>query len=732
MKIISVAPDSPALENVVGLWRQFRGTLGLFPRGAFDDAAAQGYILAALGADAECLGYLLFRTNRTHAVIVHLCVAKECRSEGVAAALFEELKTRTQHCNGVVLRCRRDYEANSFWPKLGFKPVSEKPGRSRDGKPLTLWFYDYQPLSLFSVTEDVVDQGRPMVVLDANVFYDLQDPPCSKTEESKPLQEDWLQSLVEICITDELLHEINRNQDEKERSRRFNFASGFRQITTDAVELRKIEDQLVAYFKGQLSDNDRSDIRHLAHSIGAGATHFVTRDDELLNRNDEIYNAFGLSVVRPCELIIGNHERLRAADYLPARFAGSMMPVQRVSGERQVAELVSLYQAFQQREQKSELQGKLRLALSAPERFKSVEIKDADGQAVALYVMDLGEEDTIRVPILRVRKTPFASALTRHIVWKVLNEAASEHRSWVIISDNYLPLDAEESLRELRFTSCSGEWVKSGPSIIGTSADIASALGDFSEASLSRLPLGDLSSVISAPEIRSSPKLAAEVELSLWPTKITDAALPAFIVPIKAHWASQLVDETLANQTLFGSQLHLALSVENVYYRSARPTILRAPARVLWYVSGKGSYSGSMSIRATSYIRDVRIGPAKELFQRYRRLGIYQWSEILKLAKGEPNREIMAFSFTHTELLPQPVEWRDLQRVLQEYGQKSQIQSPLAITSECYFELYRLGITANLRSNDRRRDLALREATLRPTNPRWKQNSRTAASAPED
>ena len=148
------------------------------------------------------------------------------------------------------------------------------------------------------------------------------------------------------------------------------------------------------------------------------------------------------------------------------------------------------------------------------------------------------------------------------------------------------------------------------------------------------------------------PSTASEVEHLLWPAKIADAELPSFIVPIRPEFAQHLFDEHLAKQSLFGADVDLALNPESVYYRSACPRILEYPGRILWYVSKKGKFSGTMSIRACSRIAEVCIGKPKPLFKRFQRLGVYEWADVIGAAHQDFERDIMAVRFHDTELLP--------------------------------------------------------------------------------
>ena len=75
-----------------------------------------------------------------------------------------------------MLRCRNDFLAHGMWPKLGFVPIGESPGRSKEGHLLTLWRHQlarHDQLELFraNMSDDVLD-----AVIDAQIFFDFDRP----------------------------------------------------------------------------------------------------------------------------------------------------------------------------------------------------------------------------------------------------------------------------------------------------------------------------------------------------------------------------------------------------------------------------------------------------------------------------------------------------------------------------------------------------------------------------
>lgn len=176
MKIEIITRTSPHLPQVKALGRANASTLGFLPEGAFDDHAARRNILGAIDVSGRCVGYVLYRVSRGKAVVVHLCVEASRRQGGIARAIIEELKKATADLKGISLKCRRDYSASEVWPRLGFVPVSEQLGRGKKPEELTTWWFDHGHPDMFTETEAESLKSKLCVVIDTNIFFDLNEP----------------------------------------------------------------------------------------------------------------------------------------------------------------------------------------------------------------------------------------------------------------------------------------------------------------------------------------------------------------------------------------------------------------------------------------------------------------------------------------------------------------------------------------------------------------------------
>ena len=438
--------------------------------------------------------------------------------------------------------------------------------------------------------------------------------------------------------------------------------------------------------------SDESDLRQLCRTIGSGADFFVTRDDDLLKMADAIYESYGLSIVRPSDLVVRLDELRRETEYRPSRLAGSLLKVELVKSG-QDAILTQHFQSSSQGEKQGHFHKKLRRHLADPERYSCHVVQNAEGTLLALITYDRTKDDQLRVPMFRVTHGPLEATLARHLIQRSLTMSSLDGRIITIITDPFLTNTISSGLQEFQFLKGDHGWLKINLKFANTASELSIHLTQVG----SRFPevsdyCNEVSHTLRNLDTVKDLQLISDLERSLWPAKIVDANLPTYIVPIKPYWAENLFDEELASQTLFGAKTELALNCEGVYYRAKKPSgRLRHPGRILWYVSQDRNYPGSGCIRACSRLEEIVIDFPKSLFRKYRRLGIYGWHDIFKLAKRNTENKIMAIRFSETELFRSPVPWAKFQEILVQEGIRTQIQSPVLVPKDCFYRFYVLG-----------------------------------------
>jgi predicted nucleic acid-binding protein len=693
MEVEVIDLTSKHLASVKALGAANSTTLGFFPEGAFDDYASRRQIIVALGEERSCVGYLLYRVSNNQAIIVHLCVAESSRRSGVAERLVNHLKQITKCFRGIGLRCRRDYEANKVWPRFNFSALHDRPGRGKDPRVLTFWWFDHGHPDLFTSSILETASSKLCVVVDANVFFDLKYESRPGYQESNSLTADWLAESVEICVTDEILNDINRSENDDDRRRNRESVAAFTRLPCQSEVLGTITEELARVFPQDGTEQDESDLRHLARTIASDAKFFITRDEPLLSIADQVYETFGVTITRPADFVIRLDELQRENEYQPVRLAGTLSEIQLVpSGQESV--LTSRFQSPARGESRSLFQRRLRPLLADPKRYNCYMAVDTEKTPLALFVYDQQSPDELMIPLFRVAHSKIAETLSRHLILRFVRHSARTGHPFTRITDPYLDDMVSVALADDGFFPAQGAWVKLNLAVAETSSQLSNRILGLSFAgSEERGYFSGISRGLSGDMAATGIQSMARIEQLLWPGKIVDAYIPTFIVPIRPEWAMHLFDEGLANETLFGAEYDLALSRESAYYRSTLNSGgLKAPGRILWYVSSERRFAGGGRLRACSRLDEVTIDTPKNLYRRFKRLGVYKWEHVYDLAQRNIDNSIMALRFSDTELFAAPVNHRELLAVLRRGGVKTQLQSPVAISPETFAHLYRTGM----------------------------------------
>ena len=557
-----------------------------------------------------------------------------------------------------------------MWARFGFVPRGNHPGRGEDQVRLILWRYEKAvPPPLLGLLAQASIRDRLQVVVDANVYFDLVKGSDPQAEESRALQADWLDDVIVLCVTPEMRREAWRGGLLPGGDISANGL--FFEVETTGDHWQEVHTQVEALMPPARTDQDESDRRQLAHAIAGGAHFFATRDDEILKQAQAIEERFPIRVLRPVDVILALDEEQRALAYAPARLMGTRITNRRVAANEREA-VVRRFQRFTQRESKADWLKRLDELLIAPHDYE-VHVVETDGESLLLVGLDRRQPGRLSIALLRAAGPQSPTAL-RGLLIRLLEEGLTAGRPVIECIDLGDPI-VDLALADLGFRRTGEGAVKLMVPWVTSVAELPGRLrGQFSDV--------ETGSLESPPE---------HWEQAFWPLKLEDLPRPhAYLVPIRPYWAQHLFDARLAEEDLFGARPELAFHLENVYYRAAKPAVLEAPGWILWYISD-GTHHGARRVRACSHLDEVEVGPAHALYRKYRRLGVYEWPQILKTARGKPQKPIMALRFSQTESFRNPISWKRTQEILARYGKPNQLQGPLRISAACFIDLYRAG-----------------------------------------
>jgi predicted nucleic acid-binding protein/GNAT superfamily N-acetyltransferase len=554
MIVREIDHTSEHLEAVKALGAANSQTLGFFPEGAFDDYARRRQIIIALDESQTCIGYLLYRISQERAIIVHLCVDSSKRTGGIGTRLFAHLKDSAKDLRGIGLRCRRDYEASKLWQKLGFVAQYDHPGRGKTRTDLTYWWFDNGHPTLF--TDAIVEQvkSKICVVIDTNVFFDLYDATRVGHAESSSLKADWISDAIELCVTDEILNDINRSKDESERRRERELVKQFTILPCDHTRLPGIAEALKELFPEKMTPRDESDRWQLARTIASNMQFFVTRDQNLLDLSSKVYDTFGITILRATDLIIRLDELRREIEYAPQRLAGTLSEIRLVQGGQE-SSLTDKFQAVSLGENRSSFQLHLRNILANPDRNACYVALDVNKEAIALFAYERRQPDTLGIPLIRIAHGPVAATLVRYLIFKSVVQAANEKRIVTSVTDPYQSETVLSALAEDGFLATGEGSIKISLPLAKTAQELSDHLLTLELSSEEGKKYCEgLADSLKNSATMANVDATSEIERLLWPAKIIDAYIPTFLVSIKPEWAKELFDETLAGQTLFGAK----------------------------------------------------------------------------------------------------------------------------------------------------------------------------------
>lgn len=661
LQVEFIASDSPYLSKVVGLADQNSRYLGHFPASCFAREADLGRILVAHEGGSVC-GYILFRTARNRVVIQHLCVEEASRGRGVARQLIERLKAHTSSLDGISLHCAREFEdAQAAWRRLGFVAIDEKQGRGKDCRILTRFWFDYRHDDLWSEARRLSLEKRLVVVMDANVAFDLQDTDRETSRASLPLHDSWLKDFVVLYITDECFNEVNRSDDEHLRKRRRDFLRSIPKVDEPRSARSAIESRLGEILGDSGRASSSSDIKQLVAAAEAGASAFVTNDNEILAYKNQIESEIGLRVCTPAGLIGELDELVRAAEYAPASLAGTGVFASLVRSS-EIDSLANKFLLYGRGEKKRSVLDKLSRLIAMTSGAKLWRVTVGGGQDAGLLGLDLSNDIVAKVVFLRAQSRKNALTLSYLMLAKAISQAVESGHRLLLLEDSAEFSLISEACREMGFVPASGGYMKVLVSGIGTKAAHLQNLTDLAKFIPQEL-VGSLNDIVKSVS-SSSPDRALSVERILWPAKLSSSSVDNYIIPIRPNFAASLFDTGLASEHLIGIDPMLLFGPENVYYRSARPAVVGGPGRVLWYISSERDRKIG-AVRACSEIMSVEVDTAKSLFRKYKRLGVYSWADVDEIASRHPSSLVMAIRFGLTKVYPKELRRTDLADLLE-------------------------------------------------------------------
>ena len=641
-------------------------TLGFLPKVALCEYLQREEVLGAK-LDDQLVGYILYGKNRDYFRLCHLCVTEQYRGQGIARSLVESLKQSATTEKAIRLRCRRDFSVNEIWPKLGFVPLDEAPGRSKDGHSLTLWCLTLaldDQLSLFQMktSAETLD-----VVIDAQVFFDLTEPNGDKTTASKALLSDFLVDSLKLWITDEIFNEIDRHGDSEQRRKSRERAHDFRRVEPDQNAVGRIEERLREFLPIRRA-SQASDVRQLAKASASDVTTFVTRDQNLLKKSEGISEITGLRVVNPVELIINIHALSERQSYAPDRIAGLDLRWERLTSD----ELSPFrFDSFLKRgETRGRFRAELEPLIAQPNQHKC-ELLRSGNDIIAIRVLSKSSNRMLIASFARVARSIDHGLFGRFLIADTVSNAVEDNLDVVKFRASTLAPSLIRHMLDMGFSESNDSFVRFCFSSCLDRDTTSTAISELCPESI-----GNYQGMSDLGLERCCSPLALEA---------TDQRY--FLVPIRPGYAISLIDRHESADDLFGGNPNVLLRWNNVYYKKkTHHRMLSTPARILWYVSKPRKH-----IIAVSRLDDVAIDTPKALFSSFEKFGILEWSDLYNMCDGDISSELLALKFSNTFVFRRPVSLDVLRSICKKNEIGPSLQGPAELPESAFHEIFRAG-----------------------------------------
>lgn len=651
------------IDSVEELRKQNARTLGFFPYEALKEHLSSGAVLGVKTNSSQLIGYLLFARNAERFRIVHLCVDERHQGQGLARKLFDELKPLRTTQTNIRLSCRRDYAANDVWPKFGFVPIGEKRGRSRAGHRLTIWQYNLAESDQLGIFRSKVVPEALDVALDAQVFFDFEEPSRTASEPSKALLADFLVDALEFWVTDEILVEINRNENVTERNMQRQRAESH--IVPHNQQVAEHYATVVGTILPGRTDSQKSDVLHLAKTAASRIRVFVTRDQALLRQSEAIRERVGIRVLSPAEIIVECHQIAEREAYIPSYVSGQDLAWPRISSE----EIPQIrWEAYLRQRESLRSFKQLLLAFAAQPQTFTCEVLRFGAEPCAVHVIER-EENKLIVHLARTGNAARRPLFERFLATDAMYEALASNLRIIEFERDALGENLISHVLEIGFLEHEGRYFRvclpASTNQKGLLRQVAALLPNLSanHATLSAKRL----------EQHCSPADVEEYEKSY------------VIVPIKPAYAMSLFDRQQAESDLFGGEKSTLLRWDNVYYRRiSHRNILMPPARILWYESAPEG-----KVTTLSSLDDLELGVPGHLLRKYRKLGILKWRELYEMCLRNIDEKLMALKFSNTFPLQHPVPLAALREILK--SPRLTFQSPRTVTRDEYAKVVQAG-----------------------------------------
>lgn len=325
------------VKEVSTIADQNKKTFGFLSNSVYEQMASKGQLWVYVDKEKILQGYLIFGGTIPTLKVFQIYVSSSARGNSIGRVLLEELKeyAKEKFYHSISARVASDLPANSFWQKNGFSIYRQVKGGETTKRIINVRGYVLSDNDLFGQiqNEDRLVQpigpvlDRAIYALDLNLLLDVFKGRKGYPVVLKILQTGLL-GRFSICITPEFRKELKRQSENYSDDQILRWSEVFPELRAgeDISDIADSLRSLIFPFRSterKSAVNDRSDLMHLAYCISARIDAFITREKALLRASNDISDRYGVAILSPDELFVGEGEEISDTFPLNADFSFS-------------------------------------------------------------------------------------------------------------------------------------------------------------------------------------------------------------------------------------------------------------------------------------------------------------------------------------------------------------------------------------------------------------------------
>lgn len=268
-------------------------------------------------------GHLLFDQRYPRAHVRQMFTHPDYRRSGVARCLINHLRVYLTSVGftSIYARVAEDLcEANAFWESEQFHVQNVKDGGAVRKRKILVRCHELSSPQLFppsgissqnplGLLPPSTDQ-TPMFLLDLNVLFDVTGPRRKRHDDAVSLFQVERMNVCRLAISKEIRDELHRTAEPGKLDPMEGFIDILPSFPLEPFGhhealFQHLEDAVFSH-KKTLTENDKSDLRHIATAVQHGLAGLITNDSTVLAAAPRIKHKYRIEIVSPEAFKLGD------------------------------------------------------------------------------------------------------------------------------------------------------------------------------------------------------------------------------------------------------------------------------------------------------------------------------------------------------------------------------------------------------------------------------------------